>query len=52
MVRWKFFLCTPSSTLYDFVGTTLELVQQYKGLMNFGMNVDDPDWWKEPLAGA
>ncbi len=45
-IRWKFFLDTPSSTTYDFVGRTLELVEIYKGRMDFGMDVDTPRWWE------
>jgi hypothetical protein len=46
VVRWKFFLNTPSSTAYDFVEPTLELVKKYEGLMDFGMKTDTTDWWK------
>jgi hypothetical protein len=46
VVRWKFFLNTPSSRAYDFVEPTLELVKKYEGLMDFGMKTDMPDWWK------
>jgi len=46
LVRWKYFLNTPSAISYDFVEETLKLVQKYKGRMRFGMDVDAQDWWK------
>jgi hypothetical protein len=46
VVRWEFFLNTPSSKPYDFVDSTLELVKKYEGRMDFGMKTDTPDWWK------
>lgn len=46
VVRWEFFLNTPSSTPYDFVDATLELVKKYDGRMDFGMKTDSPEWWK------
>ena len=45
LVRWEFFLSTPSSLSYDFADRTLELVQEYKGRMDFGMDTDSPLWW-------
>jgi hypothetical protein len=46
VVRWEFFLNTPSSTAYDFVDPTLELVRKYEGRMDFGMKTDTTNWWK------
>jgi hypothetical protein len=48
LVRWKYFLNTPSAISYDFVEETLKLVQKYEGRMRFGMDVDAQDWWKGP----
>ena len=43
LVRWQFFLSTPSSMRYDFADRTLELVREYKGRMDFGMDVNATD---------
>jgi hypothetical protein len=48
-VRWEFFLNVPTSTVYDFLGKTLALVQKHKALLNFGMDVNEPEWWLGPL---
>jgi hypothetical protein len=46
IVRWKFFLDTPSSTPYDFEKETLSLVEKYNGRIAFDIDMSAPDWWK------
>jgi hypothetical protein len=45
--RWKYFLELVSTTPYDFVDATLRLVETYKTRIEFGFDVDGPDWWKD-----
>jgi hypothetical protein len=52
IVRWEFFLKTPSSTPYDFVGSTLRVVERYKSRLSFGMDVDEPEWWRGTAASG
>lgn len=47
--RWEYFLEMPSSTPYDYVDETKELVRRYAQYMDFGMDVHAPDWWKGSL---
>jgi hypothetical protein len=47
--KWRFFLSTPSSTAYEPLGPTLDAVKEYKGRIDFGMNVDSPNWWLGPV---
>jgi hypothetical protein len=49
VIRWEYFLNTQSSTAYDFVTETVKLVQDYRGRMQFEINVDGPDWWEGPV---
>lgn len=51
-VKWEFFLSTPSSTAYDPLPATLELVKKHKGTINFGMDVCKDDWWLGPWPGT
>lgn len=44
VVRWNFFLDTPSSTAYDFEKETLKLVEKYRGRVGFEMDINKPDW--------
>ena len=48
--RWIFFRDVPSSTEYDLLAETLRLVEIYKTKMNFEIDVNQPEWWLEPLA--
>lgn len=48
--RWEFFVATPWTTAYDWVQETIELVNMYRGKMNFGIDVDAPSWWHGPLT--
>jgi hypothetical protein len=48
--RWIFFRDVPSSTEYDYLADTLRLVEINKTKMNFGIDVNQPEWWLEPLA--
>jgi hypothetical protein len=43
--RWIFFRDVPSSTPYDLLEGTLPFIQRYRGRMDFGVNVDKPQWW-------
>jgi hypothetical protein len=43
--RWIFFRDTPSSTLFNLLEATLPLVEKYKGVLDFKMDVDKPEWW-------
>jgi hypothetical protein len=47
--RWVFFRDIPSSTNYDLLGCTLHLVERYKTRIDFGVNVDQPEWWIGPV---
>lgn len=40
----ELFLSTPSSTIYDPLPATLELVERYKTTIDFGMNIDKSEW--------
>jgi hypothetical protein len=46
IIRWNFFVNTPSSTAYDFEKETLKLVEKFSGRVPFGMDISQPDWWK------
>lgn len=46
--RWEFFLEVPSSTAFDPLDATVRLVEKYKHELNFGMDVDSPEWWLRP----
>jgi hypothetical protein len=43
--RWIFLRDVPSSTQYDLLAATLPLVERYKNLLDFEINVDQPQWW-------
>ena len=46
--RWVFFRDVPSSTKYALLEATLPLVQKYKKSLDFGIDVDQPEWWVGP----
>ncbi len=47
--RWIFFRDIPSSTQYSLLEATLPLVEKYKKVLDFEMDVDQPQWWVGPL---
>ncbi len=47
--RWIFFRDTPASTSFNLLDATLPLVAKYKGVLDFRMDVDKPEWWVGPL---
>ena len=47
--RWIFFRDVPSSTDSTYLTDTLRLVEKYKTVLDFGMDVNQPEWWLEPL---
>lgn len=47
--RWIFFRDVPASEKYDYLADTLRLVETYKNVLDFGIDVDQPEWWLEPL---
>jgi len=47
--RWLFFRDVPSSTPYDLLQETLPLIQKYRKVIDFEMDVDEPQWWIGPL---
>ena len=47
--RWVFFRDVPSSADYDVLAATLPFVQKYKGQIDFGIDVSQPNWWLGPL---
>jgi hypothetical protein len=50
--RWKYFRDLDPSTEYDLLGETLLMVEQYKGKMDFEMNINKSDWWLGPLKAV
>jgi len=50
--KWVFFRDVSSSTNYDFLADTTRLVEKYKGLIDFGMDVSKPKWWLEELTAS
>lgn len=50
--KWAFFRDVPSSTNYDFLADTIRLVEEYKGRIDFGIDVSKPEWWLEELAAG
>jgi hypothetical protein len=49
-VRWEFFLNIPSTTVYEPLAPTLKAVTKYKDRINFGMDVETPEWWVGPVT--
>jgi len=43
--RWIFFRDVPSSTQYDLLEATLPLVDKYKNVFDFEIDVNEPRWW-------
>src|ERR1035437_2702780 len=43
--RWIFFREVPSSTKYDYVADTVRLVEKYETVLDFGIDVHQPEWW-------
>jgi hypothetical protein len=50
--RWIFFRDVPSSTPYDLLEGTLPFVERYSGRIDFGVNVDEPQWWVGPIQDS
>jgi len=46
--RWIFFRDVPSSMEYDLREKTLAMVEEYKTQLDFGIDVDQPEWWVGP----
>lgn len=47
--RWIFFRDTPSSTPFDLLEATMPLVQKYKPVLDFRIDVNAENWWVGPL---
>jgi len=47
--RWIFFRDTPSSTPFDLLEATMPLVQKYKTVLDFRIDVNADEWWFGPL---
>lgn len=45
VVRWKFFRDVPSTTSFDLLEATRPLVEQYKTRLDFGIDVNQAEWW-------
>ena len=45
MDRWIFFRDIPSSTPFNLLDATLLLVQKYRGVLDFRIDVDEHEWW-------
>jgi hypothetical protein len=53
--RWIFFRDVPSSTDPTYLADTLRLVEKYKTVLDFGIDVNQPEWWlgtvdSQPIA--
>jgi hypothetical protein len=47
--RWVFFRDTPSSTQFNLLDATLSLVEKYRSVLDFNMDVNKHEWWVGPL---
>jgi hypothetical protein len=47
--RWIFFRDVPSSTKYDLREATIPLVEKYKMVLDFGIDVNHREWWVGPF---
>ncbi len=47
--RWIFLRDVPSSTKYNLLEATIPLVEKYKKLIDFEIDVNIPEWWVGPL---
>lgn len=47
--RWNFFRDVPSSTQFDLLRSTLPFTEKYKHKLDFGIDVNKPNWWIGPL---
>jgi hypothetical protein len=47
--KWAFFRDVPSSTNYNLLEATIPFVEKYKGRIDFGTDVNRPEWWLRPL---
>jgi hypothetical protein len=47
--RWIFFRDIPSSTPFNLLDATLPLVEKYRRVLDFRMDVEKPEWWVGPL---
>jgi hypothetical protein len=43
--RWIFFRDVPSTTVYDLLQETIPLVEKYRGVIDFGVDIDQAEWW-------
>lgn len=43
--RWVFFRDVPSSIEYDYLADTRRLVEKYKTVLDFGIDMNEPEWW-------
>jgi hypothetical protein len=43
--KWLFFRDVPSSTEYNLLEATIPLVDEYKGRIDFGIDVNKAEWW-------
>jgi hypothetical protein len=48
--RWIFFRDVPSSTQYDLLAATLPMAEKYKTRIEFGIDVDQHEWWLDPQS--
>jgi hypothetical protein len=47
--RWIFFRDVPSSTEYDYLAHTLRLVEKYRTVLDFEIDLNQPKWWLKPV---
>ncbi len=47
--RWIFFRDVSPLAEYDYLAHTLEVVEKYKTVLDFGIDVNQPEWWLGPL---
>jgi hypothetical protein len=47
--RWVFFRDVPPSTDYDVLTATVPFVEKYKSQIDFGIDVNQSNWWVGPL---
>ena len=47
--RWEFFRDVPTSIKYDYQADTLRLVEKYKAVLDFGIDLNQPEWWSGRL---
>jgi len=47
--RWIFFRDTPSATQFNLLDATLPLVEMYRGVLDFKMDIGKHEWWVGPI---